>query len=931
MMSSPHKSKFQGRIQSETNVWHFEWLLLTVFWLIGGYISVSAADDEFFSKKVLPILESQCLECHSHESKIRGGLSLDSRRGIISGGNHGPGFSEKSPQMSLLLQAIRHEHPDIRMPKNKPKLNRLQIQILEQWFSKNLPDPRRPLKAATNPRDHWAFKPVKTPTIPTSDSNDKNSQNSKAKENPVDQFIRKKLEEQGMVTAERASSRVLVRRVAFDLTGLPPTFETVKDFERDDSPQHFEQLVERYLSSPGFGERWGRHWLDVARYADTRGYVFTSERRFPYSYTYRDYVITSFNEDKPYDQFLKEQIAADHFVEETGDKSSLAALGFLTLGRSFLNNKHDIIDDRIDVVTRGMMGLTVVCARCHDHKYDPVSMADYYGLYGIFDSSKAPDTYPLLDFNENDPKYIEFKNQLSEKEKKHREYQETNRLNAIEEARKKSSTYFDVYLATQGKNSSEREDAARSKKLDPGILNNWFAKLDDSKNLDESFWKPWKELKELRNIQNFSEKAKVYVTSLDSESEKNKSWKTLIADLRTSELDGFSDVIRLYGKAISDSLNSDDLGTSAIRDWIRSKDAPPSIPISQATRLLDVAKQQKIRALKREVEKHIATHPGAPPRGMALVDKASPVEPVILERGNPGRRGRRVPRQFLGILTDGNSQPYKIGSGRKELALDIASKSNPLTARVFVNRVWGHLFGNTLVATPSDLGVRSEAPVHKELLDFLAWDFMENNWSIKQLLKTILTSQTYQQKSFRSDGYEIKDPDNNYIWKMNRKRLEFEPMRDQTLLLAGRLNRAFGGLPVNIFKHPFEPRRTIYGFIERQNLPGVLKTFDFASPDTTSPKRFTTMVPQQSLFMMNNDWFQEQAKAFAENAKIRSGQSLETQINTIFKDAYQRKPSQPELDSCLQFIKDSTESDHLDPLAQLAQAILMSNEAQFVD
>ena len=901
-------------------------------WTFSSEASTNAKGEEFFKNKILPILENHCLECHSHETKIRGGLSLDTKGGIIIGGNHGTGYNENSPNDSLLLQAIRHEHPEIKMPKDKPKLNQSQIQLLEKWFLSKLPDPRVPLKSAKSPKDHWAFKSVVRPT-PPSFIKDGTEATQPSKTNPIDIFVSQKLKQKGMTQSKRAAPRILARRIAFDLTGLPPSFETVNKLEKNNSEKNYGKLIEKHLADPGFGERWGRHWLDVARYADTRGYVFTSERRFPYSYTYRDYVISAFNNDKPYDQFLKEQVAADQFVQETKDKSSLAALGFLTLGRSFLNNKHDIIDDRIDVVTRGMMGLTVVCARCHDHKYDPVSMADYYGLYGIFDSSKIPSTYPLLEFNKDDPKYIEFKNQLAKKEKAHRDYQETHQRKAIEFARQKTDKYFEVYLESMGKNSSQREDAARSSKLDPGILNSWFSKLQDSEKLDEPFWEPWKVLKKIKSDQDFKSKSRSYLELLNSNSkDKDKEkWVKLIKNLLAKELESFDDVVSIYGRSISESLTTEASGLMGIRDWVMSNDSPPSIPLHQATRLLDVAKQQRIRGLKRDIEKHVATHPGAPPRGMALIDKPSPVEPVILERGNPRRRGRKVPRQFLGILTQGASTPYKIGSGRKELALDIANKSNPLTARVFVNRVWGHLFGSPLVATPSDFGVRSEAPVHQELLDYLSWEFMENGWSIKNLIRTIMTSQTYQQSSFRKDGYEMSDPDNSLFWKMNRKRLEFEPMRDQMLHLAGRLNRAFGGLPASIYKPPFEPRRSIYGFIERQNLPSVLKTFDFASPDTTSPKRFTTMVPQQPLFMMNNPWFQDQAKAFASRAEKQAGQSDENQIKAIFKLAYQRMPSSSEAKSCLNFISSSSNEKDFPPLAQLAQAILMSNEVHFVD
>ncbi|MCD8535376.1 MAG: DUF1549 and DUF1553 domain-containing protein, partial [Verrucomicrobia bacterium] len=706
--------------------------------------------------------------------------------------------------------------------------------------------------------------------------------------------------------APEASRRVLARRLAFDLTGLPPDPELVRAFESDNSPDAYEKLVNQFLSNPGFGERFGRHWLDVARYADTRGYVFQSERRFPYSYTYRDYVIRSFNQDKPINQFIIEQIAADKLVEKTGDKSSLAALGYLTLGRRFLNNQHDIIDDRIDVTTRGLMGLTVVCARCHDHKYDPIPTADYYSLYGVFASSEEPSEYPLLDFNPDDPKYLEFKIELERRETESTNFRQSNQENAIRKAQEQSADYLKIAAETLSADDGARENAARNVKLDPGILKNWHNLISNPNpnQLSQTFWQPLIHLAQFRQQEIFSIKLNEYLLSQSTSSD--PALRLVIQSVSQKKPDDFGQLIIQYGEILSSSLNSQDPAYTPVKEWLISPQAPPTISLGDATRLLDVPTQEKIRRLQREIEEHIATHPGAPPRGMTLVDKSTPVQPVIFERGSPGRRGPQVPRQFLAILSDSNRQPFQSGSGRLEMAEKIASDTNPLTARVFVNRVWGHLIGRPLVSTPSDFGIRSDLPSHPELLDYLASTFIESGWSLKKLIHHIVTSNTYKQQSFRSDGFSSQDPDNKWLWKMNRKRLEFEPMRDQILLLANQLDQQQGGLPVQTFEPPFEPRRSIYGFIERQNLPGVLKTFDFASPDATSPGRFQTVVPQQALFLMNNPWLQEQSRNFSSRIQSLSPNSTESQIKSLFQTAFQRVPSTDESQWCQEFLLSKT-------------------------
>src|SRR5947209_15373279 len=352
-----------------------------------------SAGIDFFEKKVRPIFVENCYKCHSAEAaKLKGGLLLDTRDGVLKGGDTGPAIIAGDVEKSLLIKAVRYTDENLQMPPKNKKLAPEQIAELEAWVKMGAPDPRV-TTPSTKPKvpdasKHWAFQPIKTAAVPR-------TKNQRWVRTPVDAFILAKLEEKKINPSPQADKRTLIRRATFDLLGLPPTPKEVSDFLGDKSPDALSNLLDRLLASPHYGERWGRYWLDVARYADTKGYVFEEERRYPYSYTYRDYVIRAFNEDLPFDQFIVQQLAAD--LLPLGDaKRPLAALGFLTLGRRFLNNQADIIDDRIDVVARGTMGLTVACARCHDHKFDPIPTKDYYSLYGIFASSSEPGNKPLL-------------------------------------------------------------------------------------------------------------------------------------------------------------------------------------------------------------------------------------------------------------------------------------------------------------------------------------------------------------------------------------------------------------------------------------------------------------------------------------------------------------------------------------------------------
>jgi hypothetical protein len=743
-----------------------------------------------------------------------------------------------------------------------------------------------------------------------------------------------------------ADKRTLIRRATFDLTGLPPTSGEVAAFMADKSPQAFAKVVDRLLASPRYGERWGRHWLDVARYADTKGYVFEEDRHYPYSYTYRDYVIRAFNEDLRYDQFIKQQIAAD-LLPGNADKRSLAALGYLTLGRRFVNNIHDIIDDRIDVVCRGMMGLTVTCARCHDHKFDPIPSRDYYSLYGVFSSSMEPDEEPLLGMEtagKASQDYLaEHKKRVEERDK----YREEQEKAMAARLRNESGNYLlAVYEAQQLVNKPDADDVAHKHALDPGVLHRWMAGLDDWRTNRQAIFAPWFAFAALPE-KDFAARVREVAAKFSSNQVAAVSINPLVARAFAGEPPAtMKDVAERYGKLFKEIdqrwektqavTNSPpvaalpDAAQEAVRQILYATDAPANLPRIEFHRLYDVPTGQKMRELQRHIDELDATSPGAPPRAMALVDRPDPHDISIFIRGNSDNHGAVAPREFLEVLSGPNRKPFQKGSGRLELAEDIASRDNPLTARVLVNRVWLHHFGSPLVATPSDFGLRSDPPTHPELLDYLAARFMDDGWSIKKLHRLIMLSGAYQQSSENNPACAKVDPNNQLLWRMNRQRLEFEAMRDTLLAVSGKLDLTQGGHAVDI-TDPASTRRTVYGYVDRQNLPDLFRAFDFASPDTTSPRRFYTTVPQQALFLMNSPFVIAQAKSLVARPDFKAASTDRQRLRLIYQWAFQRDPSREEINWARQFIQTPATAPGLDAWQKYAQVILMSNELVFVD
>jgi len=898
-------------------------------------LAVEPAAMEFFESRVRPVLAEHCYGCHSERAeKLRGELRLDTKAGWERGGASGkPALLAGRPDESPLIRAIRREDAEFAMPPKK-KLSEEHIQDLTAWVKMGAPDPRIGIQtssvdtreAATS---HWAYQPVTEPELP-------DVRNRRWVKTPVDRFVLAGLEAKGWKPSPRADKRTLIRRATYVLTGLAPTIEEVEAFEDDVTPEAFERVVDRLLASPRYGERWGRHWLDVARYADTKGYVFEEERRYPYAYTYRDYVIRAFNEDKAYDRFLIEQIAADQVVSGE-DRSALAAMGFLTLGRRFLNNPHDIIDDRIDVLTRGTMALTVVCARCHDHKYDPVPIADYYSLYGVFASSEEPSDKPLLGTIPDPVRYAEFEKELAKRQTERDEFVKKKEAEYRAQLRAKVGDYLLAAHDAAGLEAgSKREELARSRQLSPQVVERWIQAVAGWRKEPHPLFLPWIEC---AGLPTESFEAGVQAAVVRWGADKGVQVPTvLIRAFEGARVTSLKDVAERYNAVFA---AGEDEGVKA---YFESAGTPIALEERDVFRLFNVPDAQKRRALQRAVEELQATHPGAPPRGMVLVDRETPVEPVIFKRGNPGNRGDTVPRQFLGLLAGSHRKPFEKGSGRLELAKAIASPGNPLTARVAVNRVWIQHFGAGLVRTPADFGLRSEPPTHPELLDWLSARFMAEGWSFKKLHRWILLSATWQQSSQADRGVVEQDADNRWVGRQNRRRRDFESLRDVLLAFSGKLDWKMGGHGVEITTRDYAPRRTVYGFVERQNLPSMFRTFDFASPDTTSAQRFQTTVPQQALFLMNSPFALDQARALMQRVDIAASSDPEARIRRLYAVVLQRRPEVEEIAWARAYLsrveaegagagnKDGTAGgERFTEWERYAQVLLISNEMAFID
>lgn len=916
----------------------------------------SAEQIEFFEKRIRPLLINHCLECHGAK-KAENELRLDSRQAILKGGSTDrPAAIPGDAQHSLMINSVRQDG-DYDMPPNG-KLTDEEILDLATWVQTGMAWPTSSSTiTATSMSDlikqhqetHWAFQPIVTPEVPTFDQS----------KNPIDQFVSAKLESKGLAHSPPADRRTLIRRSSFDLLGLPPTYDDVQSFINDDSENAYEKLVDRLLDSPHYGERWARHWLDVARYSDTSGYTLDNvDNRFPFAFTYRDYVIDALNSDLPYDQFIREQLAAD-YLEVPADKKTLAALGFITVGRKYLG-RPDTIDDQVDVVTRGLMGLTLSCARCHDHKYDAIPTQDYYSLYGVFANNYEPSELPLLGSTEDLAKFEPYFENLTQLKTEI----ETFRASKLEELTDHIQSHFVDYLAhvmlPDNVELIERQPFIKLKGPDVRrkVVEHWKGFLAN-KHDDTALIKPTLELLALPDEQFESAAAKLigHWSTHPNESKINALFlEALNANPPKQKLELAQIMGRLFDEVVEEWKSNGSKAPAPnqfsgprrqIANLVLANRSPARLTNEQLDRYLNVAEQKEIRKLRDAVNQHNSESPEGLARAMILRDKETLIDQHVFRRGNIHSRGELAPRRFVALLSSDKLINYKPSesvsdarpifqrkSGRLELAEKIASRDNPLTARVLVNRVWMHHFSQPLVDTPSDFGIRCSAPVQRELLDYLASEFMRNGWSIKWLHREIMNSKTYRQSSLSRSDCQTVDPENRLYWRMNRRRLEFEPLRDSVLATTQQIDLKMHGKPIELMVRPLSNRRTIYGLIDRQDLPGLYRVFDLASPDQSAAKRIRTTVPQQSLFMMNSFFMTHQARHLVNTMEGMGELDLPDKVTSLYRTVYQREPTAGEIEIARNFFRTAEPKSgdkNLGPWQRYAQMLLCANEFEFID
>lgn len=883
---------------------------------------------EHFESQVRPLLVEKCVQCHG-SSKQEGGLRLDSRQGLLTGGDTGTAMRPGHPDESLIMAAVRHTG-DVQMPP-KGKLSDREIDGLAIWIKQGAPWPEsmKPLIAPSEEaaRQHWAFQPMREPPLPTVTE-------STWVRTPVDAFVLARLEQAELSPSPPADPRTLVRRLHYTVTGLPPSNDDVDAFVVNPTDQAYEQLVDRLLESPQYGEHLARMWLDLARYSDTKGYVYAREERFwIHAWNYRDWVVQALNADLPYNRFLLLQLAADQV--EDRDPGDLAAMGFLTIGRRFLGVPWDIIDDRIDVVSRGTMGLTASCARCHDHKYDPIPTADYYSLYGIFDSC-AERIVPLHDAAESPAA------ELSQRQAALAEKLAASRVESSDRVRSRirdyliAQTELDKYPAQGFDQIFEKTDML------PAFVRRWEAYLYQAKRRADPVWGPWHAFAELP-ADEFAQRAPDITRQLQQTA--SEAIHPRVREAFATHPLSFQEVIDRYAALFAEvqeryqgqyptgdhdpvsalSVYEVSPAEEQLRAVLYGPSAPcevPDLSITHTETFYDSATVNELWKLQGDVDRWIINTSPAVPHALILVDRETPAEPRVLKRGNPLNMGADVPRQFLSILAGEDRRPFEHGSGRRELAQAIIDPANPLTARVIVNRVWSQIFGQGLVTTPSDFGLRCNPPSHPELLDWLATRFIAEGWSLKRLHRELLLSATFRQTSAESNDPVARaravqlDPENRWLSRMNRQRLTFEEFRDSLLAAAGELDLTTGGKPVELFRPPYPQRRTLYGLVDRQYLPATFRIFDFANPDLHIPERSETTVPQQALFVLNHPLALERMRALANRCEPSVNPSVA--IEQLFLRTLQRVPTQREREEALRFVSQTPVDSQPQPSATAA-------------
>jgi mono/diheme cytochrome c family protein len=908
--------------------------------LSAGVWAQNAPDSiEFFETRIRPLLANNCFGCHT--SSAMGGLRLDSRDALLKGGKRGTALLPGDAEKSLLMVAVRHQDESMKMPMGN-KLKDAQIQDLAAWVKAGAVWPKSAAAPAVSKNDgkyvilpemrkFWSLVPLKESPAPA-------VRDARWAKTNIDRFVLAKLESEGIRPVALAGKRDLIRRATLDLTGLPATFEDIQAFEKDNTPDAFGKVIDRLLASPHYGERWGRHWLDVARYGEDdyrslnpfpRGF-----RPYPNAFTYRDWVINAVNDDLPYNEFVKAQLAGD-LVEPKLRQKYLPATGFLGLGPWYYDNgafeitRADERHDRVDVITRGFLGMTAGCARCHDHKYDPIPQSDYYSLAGVFQNT-IYEEYPLA------PKKV-----VDEHAKLEHDLDRAEMI--LEEARRElsetvaralayqASSYLQAVWEINGPLKKKIEEVVEDRKLDYELTDRWVKYMERSTKkypfkdaFQELLKKADSKMPEAKKLADQLQEKIVAVMLEHKELEEEN--KVIVAkDLdgtrpkkrtdKPSNFVSFKDFnpgswLRLkalpeeesnfYTEIFERELTEND-DPNAMMMFGGRRNFRPGVLLFRGwgleTRVGSEA-QARLKSLESGTDALRKKVDAKYPFLHGVRDAEKPVDIQLSHRGDPNNpTGPPVPRHFLSVFSEGEPKKFAQGSGRLELAEAIVQQ--PVAMRVFVNRVWKSHFGTGLVDTPSNFGNTGERPTNPELLEYLALSFQRNGYSLKKLHREIMLSSVYQLSTQNDTAAAAKDSGNRFYWRANRKRMDAEQIRDGVLFASGKLDTALGGPSTDL--SPVNLRRTVYGKVSRYKPDEYLMLWDFPSPLISAEKRFATTVPTQRLFLMNSDFMQLQAE---EVAKRVAGEANNTErIRKAYRIVYGREATAQEVALGLEYLK----------------------------
>jgi mono/diheme cytochrome c family protein len=919
-------------------------LLTTLLAVAGIARGADEARVQFFETKVRPVLAEHCFACHSGQAKkLKANLLLDTPAGLLKGGDTGPSVVPGHPEQSRLIDAINYRNVDLQMPP-KRKLTEQQIADLTAWVKMGAPWPNAPPAAATVPAgegfdlekrkaSHWSWQPVRPVTAPP-------VKNAAWPRNEIDTFILAKLEAKGLTPAPPAERATLIRRATFDLLGLPPTPAEVEAFVNDPSTNAFETVVDRLLASPHFGERWGRHWLDLVRYAETFGhefdYVIPNARQYPL------YVIRALNADVPYDQFVREHVAGDllpnprlHPTEKFNE--SLIGSGFWYLGEQVhgpvdvRQHQADRVDNQIDVFGKTFLGLTVACARCHDHKFDAISTKDYYALYGVLESTRMQQAF------------LDPEGKVGEVVARMKAIRaEGNRVLGSSGSGSPASAgsptppgTFETFNHPDYRNwfptgwafgdaptqAREWDSSSRTPRLAPpgvahsGLLSNKLRGVLRSR----SFIVPKESIDYRLAGTGGGAQVRLIIDGYTMDVYNGVIFPGISFPVDTGgKFKWHRQDTKMYaGHRAHLELNDEGDGWIAV-DEIRFNDDPSTArPSDEKPDESQIAPSEPLAEFVKRLDAEASNLP-APVRALAVTDGEGTDGRVFI-RGSHKNLGDPVPRRFLEAIAGKDQSTVSAGSGRLALAQRVTDPSNPLTARVFVNRVWHHLFGRGIVPSVDDFGVMGQPPTHPELLDHLADRFVREGWSTKKLIRAMMLSATYQMSS-RPTGARTNelDPQNTFLHHMPVRRLEAEAIRDAILAVSGRLDRTVYAPTVDVHLTPFMEgrgrpqqsgpldgagRRSIYVAVRRNFLPPMMLAFDFPVPFNTIGRRTISNVPAQALILLNDPFVIEQARVWAD--KVLADTSLTTprqRVTMMYQQAFSRAPTEQELDEAIAFL-----------------------------